>query len=75
MKLHFRNLPSCGLPYDNDNLAMSAIVKLYEKIPYLPDLQNVDSTDSLLNITLSNVPCIVQKDQKILYLRLEKRGI
>ena len=67
MKLHFKNLPSCGLPYDNDNLAMSAIVKLYEKIPYLPDLQNVDSTDSLLNITLSNVPCIVQKDQKILF--------
>lgn len=62
MKLHFKNMPSCGLPYDNINSAMTTIIKLFEKIPFLPDLQNTDSNDSLLNITLSNVPCIVQKD-------------
>ena len=65
MNLHFKNLPSCGLPYDNTNSAMTTIVKLYENIPFLPDLQNTDASDSLLNITLSNVPCFKQNNKKI----------
>ena len=62
MELHFKNLPSCGLPYNTINAAMTTIIKLFENIPFLPDLQNADSNDSLLNITLSNVPGIVQKE-------------
>ena len=65
MKLHFRNLPSCGLPYDNQNSAMTTIVKLYEKIPYLPDLRNANEADTLLNITLSNIPGFKIDGEKI----------
>lgn len=63
MNLHFRNLPSCGLPYDTINSAMTTIIKLYEKIPYLPDMQNVDKDDSLLGITLSNIPSFVRDNK------------
>ena len=65
MKLNFRNLPSCGLPYDNTNSAMATIVKLFEKVPFLPELVNVDANDTLLNITLSNVPCIKKQGKKL----------
>lgn len=58
-------MPSCGLPYNNSNSAMSAIIKLFENIPFLPDLTSVESNDTLLNITLSNVPCIVQRENRL----------
>ena len=66
MNLDFRNLPTGNLPYNDIQLCKQMMLRLYEKIPFLPELPLLDSNDTLFNRTFSNIPSIMVKDGKII---------
>lgn len=66
MNLNFKNLPTGSLPYDNIQLCKQMVLRLYDKIPYLPELPIIDPNDNIINRSFGNIPGIVIKDGKIL---------
>ena len=66
MKLNFRNFPYGSLPYDNIRPCKQMILRLYERIPYLPFLPFIDKNDNIRFRTFENIPCVTLKDGKFL---------
>ena len=67
MILNFKNLPISSLPYNDINLCKQAMLKLYENIPYLPELPLIDANDNLIQRTIANLPCIKIVNSKIIF--------
>ena len=57
MKMHTKTIPYGSLPYDEVLSASKMMVKLYEKMPYVPYLPHVGDYD-ILQRTLLNLPAI-----------------
>ena len=66
MKLNFKNLPVSNLPYDNINLCKQMMLRLYEHIPYLPELPKIDPNDTTINRTVKNIPGLKYIDKKLI---------
>ena len=66
MNLNFKNLPLGSMPYENIQPCKQMLLRLYENIPYLPELPIIDKNDNVINKTLANMPCITSKDGKLL---------
>lgn len=66
MELNFYNLPFGNLPYEDIQLCKQMMLRLYEKIPFLPELPLMNPEDNIFQRTLSNMPCITFKDGKLL---------
>lgn len=64
MNLNFKNLPVGDLPYEDIQLCKQMMLRLYEKIPFLPELPLMDARDEVCCRTLENMPCFYQKDGK-----------
>ena len=67
MNFNFKNLPLGSLPYDNIQLCKQMMLRLYEKIPFLPELPNIDVNDNIIQRTFGNIESITIKDGKILF--------
>ena len=65
MSIKFNNLPVGNLPYDNIQLCKQMMLRLYENVPFLPELPIMDTNDNLYFKTIGNIPCIQFKDGKI----------
>ena len=84
MKFNFNNLPTGNLPYEDIQLCKQMMLRLYENVPFLPELPLMDPNDDIYHRTLSNIPCIKFKEGKLLiadsnheklaqfFIRLEK---
>lgn len=59
MNIKSRTLPYGPIPYDNVSAAAKMMAKLFEQMPYLPLMPNIDANDSLLKRTLSGIPGMV----------------
>ena len=58
MKYHSRFLPNGSLPYSSIDSTTRLIVKLMENNPYLPLLPMLDEKESLVRLSLQNIPGI-----------------
>lgn len=56
MKLATKCLPLGALPYTSVSPAARMIAKLFEKIPYMPEMLVISQEDTVLARTLSNIP-------------------
>lgn len=63
----FRCLPTGDLPYDTDKATTKMMVKLFENIPYLPNLPNASPEETLMKRTLMNTPGVYFKDKKVIF--------
>ncbi len=66
MDLNFKNLPVGDLPYDDIQLCKRMMLRLYENLPFLPELPLIDANDNIFNRTFNGIDCIKIKDGKIL---------
>ena len=66
MQLDFRNLPIVNLPYDEVHLCKQMMLRLYENIPFLAELPNIDSNDCTIFNTIQNIPGIRYENKKLL---------
>lgn len=67
MNKNFRCLPIGDLPYNTDKAATKMMVKLFENIPFLPNLPNASPEETLIKRTLMNIPGIYFKDKKVIF--------
>lgn len=75
MKLNFKNLPTGNLPYVDIKLCKQMLLRLYENIPFLPELPLLDANDTILNRTFANMPCITIKEGKILLSEITDKNL
>ena len=66
MKFNFNNLPVGNLPYEDIQLCKQMMLRLYETVPFLPELPLMDSNDDVYHRTVDNIPCIQFKEGKLL---------
>ena len=67
MEINLKSLPVGSLPYEEIQYATKMMTKLYEQSPFLPCLPKIAPEDTILNRTLSNLPGIKIKDNKIIF--------
>ena len=65
MKLATRCIPLGSLPYDSIEPTSKMMVKLFEKLPYLPVLPFVSEEDDVISRTLEEIPGIKICDNKV----------
>ena len=65
MKLATRCIPLGSLPYDSIEPTSKMMVKLFEKLPYLPVLPYVAEEDNIISRTLEDIPGIKLCDNKV----------
>ena len=65
MKLTTRCIPLGSLPYDSIEPASKMMVKIYERLPYLPVLPCIAEEDSITTRTLEEIPGIKICDNKV----------
>ena len=58
MNLNFYNLPTGDLPYDDIQLCKRMMLRLYEQVPFLPELPLINPNDEIFHKTIENFPCI-----------------
>ena len=66
MKLRTKNIPLGSYPYENIEGITKMVVKLYEKMPFIPMLPKIDANDTIINRTLQGMPGIHFDEKKIL---------
>lgn len=66
MKLNFKNFPVGNLPYNDIQSCKKMMLRLYEKLPFLPELPLIDNEDNIIARTFSGIPCLSVKDGKFL---------
>ncbi len=66
MKLNFKNLPVGNLPYENIQSCKQLMLRLYEDIPFLPELPLMNPNDDVYHKVLDNIPFVQFKEGKIL---------
>lgn len=66
MNINFNNLPVGSLPYEDIQLCKQMMLRLYEDVPFLPELPLIDSNDEVYHKTIQNIPCIEFKDGKLI---------
>ena len=64
MKLKTRSIPYGAYPYENIEAITKMVVKLYEKMPFIPVLPLIDEKDTIINRTLQGLPGIIYADNK-----------
>lgn len=64
MKLFTRNFPLGSYPYESIESATKMVVKLYEKIPFIPMLPKIDKNDTIIHRTLEGMPGIIINERK-----------
>ena len=67
MKIDFKCLPYGDLPYETIDLATKMMVKLFENVPFLPQLPKIASDESLYQRSLSRIPGVFLKDKKVVF--------
>ena len=73
MKLNFKNFPVGALPYETESSVTKMMVKIFEDIPYLPNLPIIDKNEEILYRTFTNTPGIKYvKKNEILVTSNEK---
>lgn len=65
MNLSSKFLPYGSLPYENLKFATAAMAKLFQEIPYLPDLPAISANESIRTRTLSCLPGVVIKNDQL----------
>lgn len=68
MKLTTRCIPFGAYPYESIEAITKMIVKLYEKMPFVPMLPMIDDADTTIHRTLQGIPGISFKEGQI-YLK------
>lgn len=66
MKINFNTLPVGSLPYEDIQLCKQMMLRLFENIPFLPELPLMDCNDNLFQRTITNIPCFKIVDNKII---------
>ena len=61
MNLNFKTIPSGTLPYIDKSICKQNMIRLFEEIPYLPDLPVLSSEENVLNRTIENIPCFTKE--------------
>ena len=54
MTIMLKCLPIGSLPYSNINLVTQMMLRLFDKVPYIPFLPNIDEADNIINRTFSD---------------------
>ena len=65
MNLNFYNLPVGDLPYEDIKLCKQMMLRLYESVPFLPEMPLINSNDDIFHKTIEKFPCIKFKEDKI----------
>ena len=65
MQLATRCIPLGALPYNNIETTTRMVAKLFEKMPAMVSLPLIDKEDTVIARTISNIPGIKFKDNKI----------
>ena len=66
MKINFNTLPVGSLPYEDIQLCKQMMLRLFEKVPFLPELPLMDPNDNLLQRTIDNIPSFKFVDNKLI---------
>lgn len=66
MNLNFNNLPVGSLPYETIQSCKQMMLRLYENVPFLPELPLMKSSDEIYHKVLDNIPFVQFRDDKIL---------
>ena len=65
MKLATRCIPLGTLPYENIESTTKLAAKLFDKLPFLPELPFVSQEDNIISRTLENIPGIRMKEKRV----------
>ena len=65
MNLNFSHLPVGNLPYEDIQLCKQMMLRLFEKVPFLPELPLINPDDDVLHKTVENFPYLKFKDNKL----------
>lgn len=66
MRLNFKNLPVGSLPYNDIQPCKKMMLRLYEKLPFLPELPLIDKEDNIIQRTFNNLPGLMMKEGKLI---------
>lgn len=66
MNLNFNNLPVGSLPYEDIQLCKQMMLRLFDKVPFLPELPLINPNNEIFHNTIENFPCIQLKEGKLL---------
>ena len=66
MNLNFYNLPIGNLPYEDIQLCKQMMLRLYENVPFLPELPLMNPDDDVFHKTVSGFPWFQFKDGKLI---------
>lgn len=72
MKIATKIFPYGAVPYDDIEPAVKMVVKLYEKIPYLPFLPKISETDTIFTRTFSKLPGVKKEGRKYILIPTSK---
>ena len=64
MRLATKSIPLGSYPYENVESITNMVVKLYEKMPFIPMLPKVDPNDTILHRTLEGMPGITYEKKQ-----------
>ena len=67
MKLNLRNFPTGNLPYEDIRLCKQMMLKLYEDVPFLPELPLLND-ENIIMLTTENIPAIKISDENLLII-------
>ena len=65
MKIKTKSIPLGSYPYESIESITKMVVKLYEKMPFIPLLPKLDENDTIINRTLQGIPGIVFNNGEI----------
>ena len=65
MDKSIKYIPFGSLPYEDVNIVAKMIAKLHNDIPYVPILPKINANDNILSRTLSKIPGVCIKGEKI----------
>ena len=66
MNLDFRCLPTGSLPYEDSRLVKQMMMRLYENVPFLPELPNTSLDENYVSRTLKNIPFVKNNNTDII---------
>ena len=75
MNLNFNQLPVGNLPYNDIKLCKQMMLRIFENIPFLPELPLMKSDDDVFHKTIENFPYIKFKEDKLIIAELGNEGL
>lgn len=73
MRLFLRCLPVGDMPYEDIKFTTKLIVKLFEQCPFLAVMPNASANDSVLKLSLENIPGVSFDEKKVKFTASDEK--